>query len=123
MSIWRNMVNGWLSKAERVELPPEASTEPAIREEIERIIEDMPVGEEPEDLDHDKCVLLGDGRRALKVTAIHHRLRDDHPEANAQLICRLLKGMGYSSGTERINGKNVRVWRRDSETPVYARGT
>jgi hypothetical protein len=114
---WTPVVNALLKDAVRVSMPPEASDEPTLRDDIERILLDLPVGEVTEDLQHGKVVLLADGRRAFKVEAIQKRLKDEGRDVLRQDICRHLHDMGYDSAPERIGGTPVRVWRRNAATP------
>jgi hypothetical protein len=113
---WATVVNHWLKTSERVEMPPDASYEPGLRETIERILAEMAVGDAAEDLNHGRAVSLLDGRRGFKVTAVLRRLRDDYPNIQAGEVSAVLKKMGFSSHSTSVDGVSVRVWRSDRPT-------
>lgn len=107
---WSPIVNDWLARAERVEMPPEASDEPALREAVVRQVNDLPVGDAAEDLDHGKAVELDDKRRAFKSDTLLRALKEDHPHLTRTQLCRVLRDLGYVSGSHRIGGEPVRSW-------------
>jgi hypothetical protein len=109
---WAPIVNGWLTDAEIVDMPPDASREPRFVEAIEKVIADMPVGDAAEDLDHGKGILLPSGARAFKAVSLVRRLRDDWTDVEPGDVSRVLKSQGYASGTVTFTGKSVRVWSR-----------
>jgi hypothetical protein len=115
---WTDVVNGWLARAEPVELPPEASDEQALRMKIERIITDLMIvcGDTLEDLDAGKCVALDDGRKAFKTDAIRRAIKEDEPELKPNQICRILRAFGYEHGPHRFQGAVVRAWTNPSES-------
>jgi hypothetical protein len=107
---WIPIVNGWLEQAERVDMPPEASDESALREAVERQVADLPVGDAAEDLDHGKAVTLDDGRLAFKVDTLLRALKEDHPRLTRTQICRVLRDLGFASSTHRVGGEPLRAW-------------
>jgi hypothetical protein len=120
--LWDPFVTDLLARAEKVELPPDASHTPALREAVERVISALPLGDAPEDLDQSKAVARADGRRAFKVDGLLRLLRDEWPEVERSELCRVLTGLGYESRTERVAGMAVRVWVRNGEAPDTREG-
>lgn len=114
--VWGPMVNNWLASAEKVEMPPEASDEEALREAIARGITELPVGDVAEDLDHGKAVELADGVVAFKVQAILQLLRDDYPMARRGDVCRVLRSTGHVNCLASVQGTAVRIWRLESRS-------
>jgi hypothetical protein len=110
---YRLLVNSWLAQAEIVEMPPEASAAEALKEDVQRAIDGLPVGDSVEDLDHGKGCKLADGRVAFKAAAIHRLLRDDHPELGAAELCATLKSLKYESVTRAFGEGRARAWVRE----------
>src|SRR5262245_50714727 len=86
---WTDQVNAWLAEAEVVEQPPEASDEHALREAMQRVINDMPVSEEAGDLDHGKAVSLEDGDKAFKADAVLKLMLEDWKGLPRNDLCRV----------------------------------
>lgn len=106
---WHGIVNGWLADATYVEVPPEASDEVARREEIERIVEDLPVGDDPLDLDRDKGY-AHDGQKLFKTATITRALVETGLNTPQNAVCLHLKAMGFAYSVPTLGGKRVRVW-------------
>ena len=118
---WRALVNGWLADPEIVDLPPEASEEPALREAVEHAVTDLPVGEDVSDLHRGRALLLDGARRIFKADSLLGRLREDRPDLKRNDLCRVLRELGFVSQSVKVSGTTVRVWER--VTPyVRARG-
>ncbi len=107
---WREFLAGVLEKAERVDMPPEATRDGAIRESIERILPDLGVGEVPEDLDRGKA-LEHDGVRIFKAAPLLRRVVEDIGTVEKSPFYRVLRVLGYESDSFKIAGKSVRAWR------------
>ncbi|MCH7662443.1 MAG: hypothetical protein IH859_01065 [Chloroflexi bacterium] len=106
---WAPIVNEWLKDPEVVEQPPDASEEYALCEAVQRAIADLPPGEEAEDLDHGKCLVL-DEYRVFKTDALMRVLLDDRPKLRREELSRVLRDLGYVPRTRRMAGKVVRGW-------------
>lgn len=120
-SDWAELVNLWLTEAEYVDMPPEASSELALREDVERLVEELPVGEAVFDLDHGKALLI-EGTRSFKAKALMRGLREDYPNLAGNRLCKTLRDLGFDSGTVRLDGTPVRLWRRvTGSAPIRAR--
>jgi hypothetical protein len=117
---WPDFVNALIARAERVEMPPEASLEPAKKESIERIIEGLHVGDDLTDLDAGKAFKPDAGPYAgvntFKSRTVVKLLREEFPTADGGEVCTLLKELGYQS--MQVGPKRTRVWGR---TPENAR--
>jgi hypothetical protein len=109
---WSEQVNTWLAEAEIVEQPPEASDEHALREAVQRVIADLPVGEEVGDLDHGKAVLLEGGAKAFKVDPVLKLLLEDWKGLKRNDLCRVLKDLGYESLPRKVGQERAqaRAW-------------
>ena len=107
---WRQLVNGWLAGAERVEQPPESSREFQLREAIEDFVTDMQVGSEYLDLDRDRALLTEDGRKAFKTKTLMKALRANFRDIGSHSVTATLRGMGFASERGRWDGKQARVW-------------
>lgn len=107
---WAKIVNGWLEDAETVELGDDASEEAALREGVSQAIEEMSVTEEASDLDRDMKAKTDTGKMGFKANPLLRRLMEQHPELRRDQLCRVLKELGYESGTHRVGGKVVRLW-------------
>ena len=99
-----------LAKAEVVEQPPEASDEPALREAVEDVVENLPPGSEALDLKHGKALELESGRRIFKPESVMRALREDFPMLRRHELCRVLKDIGFDTGVHSVEGKPVRAW-------------
>lgn len=115
-------VNGLLTQAEIVPMPPEASNDPAVRAELERVIEGLQVSEEPDALDNGKAVILPRGQhegcRAFRVKALLRAVREDFPKLTKGEACLQLRKLGYVGIQAPFEGR-PRVWVRP---PMNARG-
>jgi hypothetical protein len=107
---WRDLVNGWLAKAERVEQPPEASREYQLREAIEDFVADMQVGSEILDLDRDRALLTEDGRKAFKTKTLMKALKANFRDLGGHSVTATLRAMGFDNARERWDGNQARVW-------------
>ena len=107
---WAEIVNRWLQGAETVKQPQEASEEFALRDAVVRAIDDLPLGEKPEDLDYGNAVLVEEGKRAFKTDTLRKALADDWPKLTRHDLCRVLRDLGYDSGSHRHEGKVFRAW-------------
>jgi hypothetical protein len=115
---WRDLVNGWLTRAEVVEQPPEASATEMLREEILRAVGGLGLGETVADLDQAKA-LQHDGGLIFKTRTLLRLLKDAYGEVSAHVLCRHLRDLQFESKTVRIDGTVVRVW----TTPAAASAT
>jgi hypothetical protein len=120
---WHDWINGFLARAEVVPMPPEASENPAIRDAIGAIIDDLQDGEGLDGLDNDQSVLVpvGDhaGKQAFRLDAVLRRLKDDFPDVKRGDVGPHIRHLGFSDGQITIEGGRRRVWFRPAE---YARG-
>jgi hypothetical protein len=118
---WSPLVNSWLAKAEKVEQPPDASQDGALREAVERAIEGLSIGEAVEDLDRGQALRLEDERLGFKTSAVLTALQSEPLDATRDAVCRVLKELGYASITFKFPTKAVRVWARPEHPEARAR--
>ena len=111
---WRAVVNEWLSRAEIIEQPPEASTEIQLREEIALAIESLASGDSVEDLDQGKALEI-DGNLVFKTRTVHRVLKESYGEVASADLCRQLRELGYESKPVRVEEKVVRAWKKAGE--------
>ena len=109
---WLSVVNGWLADAAEIAMPPEASEENALRTAVKHVIRDLPLGTTIDDLDRDMAVDLGEEERGFKADAVLNRIQEKRPKVERGDVCRVLRDLGYASGTERVEGEAVRLWKR-----------
>lgn len=105
---WDSHVNTWLRMAERKDMPSEASDEGALRESIQAALDDMPITEEPKDLDRGQLIMVGD-QRAFKARALLHRL-EDYQRLTLNELCAALRKMGCDSRSVRFHDQVLRTW-------------
>jgi hypothetical protein len=107
---WPLVVNGWLSVAKKVELPPDATAEIAVREAIEQIVDDLPFGEHVLDLARGKALKVDD-TKAFKTATVVKLLQEQGMARPANEVCRHMRALNYSNDSPSIDGKKARVWR------------
>lgn len=107
---WQLWVNLLLDRAERREMPSEASTEPALREAVMAAIEDLPITDEIEEVVAGKAVDLGEGRKGFLQIAVRKVVKEDFPTLGRQDVARVLKELGYQSGAHRVGDRVLRLW-------------
>lgn len=112
---WEDVINALLAKADRTAMPPEASDDAALRDDIERTIEQLAVGEDPVDLDSGKALTLENGKKGFKTRALTRPLHEDYPDLKNNRICQVLRALGFESVTPQIGDKAVRVWVRSEK--------
>lgn len=112
---WSAFLNGWLKNAVHKEMPPEASSEGALREVVEDAINAFTPGDDISDLERATSVRLPDGRVAFHVSAVEKAIAEEHPKVDRPRLCRVLHELGYESKTRRVGEKNRRLWaKRDA---------
>ncbi len=112
---WAAQVNAWLAGAVIDDLPPEASPDGLLGDDIEKHIADLGIGENRSDLNQGRAVMES-GHRAFKLTTLLKRLREDHGVVGSHTVARHLRKLGYRSQTIRVADGEVRAW-------VYRAGT
>lgn len=118
---WSKIVNGWLRTAERVEQPPEASKEGALREAVEHTITAVGVGDSVTDLDRAKAILLADGRIAFRLSALFAKFREEIPDARRHQVSRVLRELGFEPGSHRVGDRVYHLWCGRRAETEYAR--
>lgn len=109
---WDAMVNDWLRNAVKIWMPPEASEDGALREAVERALEDMPLQEVAE-LDVRIArgrFALEDGRIAFRGEALVGRVVSMTPQVSPQAVYTVMHQIGCVEYAPRIAGKRVRLW-------------
>lgn len=106
---WETIVNGWLAEAEVIAQPPEASPEELVKAEIQRLIEDVAIGESIADLDRG-LVVLHENVRLFKLSPLLRRLRQEFSDVTSPVLSRQLRDLGYGPRTIRIDDDSARVW-------------
>lgn len=106
---WGEFVNVALQRAERVEMPPEATRDGMLREAIERIVADLQVGDELSDLDHNKAILK-DGKPVYRLRTVVRLLKEDFGAVTEGEVARLLRVLGFESKTFTFGKESVRAW-------------
>jgi hypothetical protein len=109
---WLALINRWLADATEISMPPEASEENALRTAIKQVIQNLPVGTTVDDLDRQMAVDLGGDELGFKADSVLDRIREKRPKIERGDVCRVLRDLGYESGSARVEGKPVRLWRR-----------
>lgn len=107
---WRAFVNGLLVRAEVVELGQDASESAALREDVERAVQELQQGDELEDLERGQYILTDGGKRAFRVDPLLRHLQEQRADLTRHGLCAVLTDLGHSSGTHRVRGKVVRLW-------------
>lgn len=114
---WPVWANQLLERAERREMPPEASTEPALREAVQAAIDDMPITDDSSEIATGKAWDLGDGVKGFMESAVRNRIKDDFPGLGRHDVSRVLNALGYVSASDhRVGGKPRRLWSRVTAT-------
>jgi len=117
---WEQVVNDWLKGAERVEVPPEASSSGAMVEEVTMAVGDLSLGENWKDLDRPCYLVVGDVM-VFKTKAVMRILRADYrTEIRPHVLCSMLRDLGYDNQVMRVDGASVRVWVSEGGTPIKA---
>lgn len=107
---WRDLVNGWLAGAERIEQPPETSREAQLREAIEDFAADIQVGSDAADLDRDRALLTAEGDKAFKTKTVMKALKANFRDVGAHAVGATMRGMGLAYRKLRFDGTQARVW-------------
>lgn len=107
---WTVLVNGWLRNAERVEQPPETSTEGALRDAVARAIAALPVGDDASDLDRANGIVLADGRTAFRMNSVLAAVLQEIPDARRNHVGRVLRELGFEPGSHRLDSGVERLW-------------
>jgi hypothetical protein len=106
---WAALVNRWISHANRISLPPEASTVGFQRECICSALVNMSEGETVEDLDR-RQFLVRDKQIMFRTEAIRLLVKEGGCDLNSNTVCMHLRDLGYRSQTPWIDGTKTRVW-------------
>jgi len=118
-AMWRKWVDDLLARAEKEEMPEEASGDGELRQQIAYIIGGLIVGENASDLDLGKCLIVN-GERTFKSQTIFQGVREAGLKPKPADTCVQLRKLGYSSGTDRVGDDVVRAWRRRGADPAPA---
>lgn len=108
---WEEIVNGWLAQAEVIPQPPEASPEELVKAEIQRLVDDVAIGESVADLDRG-LVLLHEDVRLFKLSPLLRRVRQEFSDVTSPVLSRQLRELGYAPRTVRRDDGSARVWGR-----------
>lgn len=110
---WAEHLNPLLAAAERVQMPPEASYDPALAEAIEEAIDDLQVGEDDSQLREGKAWVVESGplagRKVFTTRTLLKRLKEEYGELTRGALCVHLRRLGYAD--EQLGtGTRPRVW-------------
>lgn len=115
---WERIVNDWLQSAERVEVPPEASSHASLEQEVILAVGDLSQGDNVKDLDRPCWLAVGDSI-VFKTKAVMRILRADYrTEVRPHVLCSMLRDLGYGNRVMKIDGVTVRVWVSAKGEPV-----
>ncbi|MDF1561947.1 MAG: hypothetical protein P1V51_02815 [Deltaproteobacteria bacterium] len=111
---WTEWVNSVLENAERVEQPPEASTEAALREAVQDFISGLPDSDEPTALD--SRIYSQDREQFISLKIVLDGVKEDHDVTRTTLAA-TMRGLGHTGGhrirveVEGQRTRQVRAWR------------
>lgn len=115
---WERIVNDWLQGAERIEVPPEASTWESQEQEVTFAVGDLSLGDSARDLDR-ACYLPIEDVMVFKTKAVMRILRADYrSEIRSHHLCSMLRNLGYDTRVMKIEGRPVRVWVAPKGAPI-----
>lgn len=107
---FEDLINDWLQMAEVVHQPPEASRRGLLKDELRMIIDGLGEAENADDLERGKALRI-DGRRAFKIRTLAKAARDSLlGDVGTHELGDVLRDMGCTSTTARVDGHTVRVW-------------
>ena len=98
--------------AELVEMPPEASEDPLLREAVENILKNLPAGEKLPDIDRGKKLTANDGQEIFKAAPVLRILQENLPNIRSNQICVVLKDLGYQAKSWRFGEDVAWAWAR-----------
>lgn len=110
---WRELVNGWMERAEKVAQPPEASPLLFRRQQVEQIIEGLILGDGVDDLLGGKKVQSDDGRLVFRLNAVVKAMRAENSGGaglDSSEIGAHLRLLGHKNTKVVVGGKEVRAW-------------
>lgn len=106
---WVALVNGWLGRAEVIELPPEARADRMLSDRVEQLVENLSISDDAADLDSGRAILWN-GQLCFKMRPLLDALRP-HENASGVMLARALRDLGFESQTIRIGEQTPRrVW-------------
>lgn len=107
---WDALVNSWMTRAEVIEQPPEASEAGLLKEHILSAIENLAIGESVLDLDRMKALQHDTDGQVFKIDSLMQVLKDRYGEVRPHVLCGHLHDLGYNSQSRRFGAEVTRAW-------------